>query len=416
MKTTFLLFGIAAVAALIWFVARKKKSDSVVVNTFEYGPFVVRAEARTGRTFNMNYGMVRQTSVYYSILYEGQPLAFPAALQSNTGLPYLWKVYALEGAPSPTLLAGSQSLYLIYLENGKPVVRPLYEQSSDFAVLQFLDGPDGKPEQPVQVFADHSVDQMQQLETLNGGRYALVGGQIVLDVHTLQTHSFKPSHEIYGDYSISPYKGAMACSPDGKSLAFHGHHQYWDDAINGLKDEYALIVFNHVDDTGYVIPFDYFDTRLAVYEDADYDWLQTYFEWVKDESGLDRLQLRQLDKRPPWKGRYKESEHYYHLYSVEPGMLPVFLDFVLQQMNWTRENILKDETHEYTGRVIELGESGDPLLNIVHSEEARSISFSKHLYRPANQADFALVKKISEAFDRELGEGKYQEYFARGAR
>ncbi len=111
------LVGIAAVA--YWL-------NRVITVTREtpYGPFVVRSEAQTGKTFNINYGMVDQTVVRYSIWFEGKSVAFPGSLQTNTGLPCLWKVYALADAAEPTLLAGSQSLYLIYLKEGKPVVEP----------------------------------------------------------------------------------------------------------------------------------------------------------------------------------------------------------------------------------------------------------------------------------------------------
>jgi hypothetical protein len=89
--------------------------------------------------------MVNQTSIGYSIWHEGKPVEFPSALQTNTGLPFLWRVYALPDAPTPTLLAGSQSLYLIYIKDGQPVVEPVLEQSSDFASVQFLDSEGGQP-------------------------------------------------------------------------------------------------------------------------------------------------------------------------------------------------------------------------------------------------------------------------------
>ena len=107
----------AALFTLYFFCNSPGASDRVEKDTV-YGPFTIRAMASTSKQLNMNYGIVNQTSVAYAILYNGKPVPFPDALQNNTGLPYLWRVYALPGAPDPTLIAGSQSLYLVYLKNG----------------------------------------------------------------------------------------------------------------------------------------------------------------------------------------------------------------------------------------------------------------------------------------------------------
>jgi hypothetical protein len=121
---------IVSVVALItvFFVSSCSGGVNHIEKDIAYGPFTIRATATKSKQFNINYGMVSQTDVAYTILHNGKPVAFPDALQRNTGLPYLWRVYALPGAPDPTLIAGSQSLYLIYLKNGAPVVESILEQ------------------------------------------------------------------------------------------------------------------------------------------------------------------------------------------------------------------------------------------------------------------------------------------------
>ena len=120
---------IVAVVALItvFFVSSCSGGVNHIEKDIAYGPFTIRATATKSKQFNINYGMVNQTDVAYTILHNGKPVVFPDALQRNTGLPYLWRVYALPGAPDPTLIAGSQSLYLIYLKNGAPVVESILE-------------------------------------------------------------------------------------------------------------------------------------------------------------------------------------------------------------------------------------------------------------------------------------------------
>ena len=138
--------GVIVVIGVILFYVLRKTMGADATSTqkeIAYGPFVIRVEARTGKTYNINYGMTTQTSISYSIWFEGKPVEFPSALQTNTGLPYLWMVYALPDAPTPTLLAGSQSLYLIYIKDGQPIVEPVIEQRTDFASVQFLDSEGG---------------------------------------------------------------------------------------------------------------------------------------------------------------------------------------------------------------------------------------------------------------------------------
>ncbi len=375
-----------------------------------YGPFLIRVEAITGKTYNANYGMSNQTSISYSIWFEGKPVEFPSALQTNTGLPFLWRVYALPNAPAPMLLAGSQSLYLVYIKDGQPMLEPILEQSSDFASVQFLDSEAGQPGPFMEVFSKSDTVGMDQLDSLKGGRYLLVSGHVVLDIQTGKQMLFNKDNNAVDNYSYPQPDGALAFSPDHKKIVFNAAFQSWNTEEANLPDsEHALIVYDFETDKGYSVLYDDTDTRMKNIVDINLDWFNKYFEW---NANGDTLSVKKWDKLPNWTGSYRESDNYYYLYPVKAGMLPVFKDFVLQQMGWDATNILSDTTTEYSGRTIEIG-SGATKLDIVFKEDEQQISFSRNLYVEDSPEYKALIPKIAKAFDAELLSGKYQEHFGR---
>ncbi len=404
--------AVVVIGVILFYVFRKAigADTTSIQKEMAYGPFIIRAEAISGKTYNINYGMVSQTNVSYSIWYEGKPVEFPSALQTNTGLPYLWRVHALPDAPTPTLLAGSQSLYLVFLKDGQPVVEPVIEQSSDFASVQFLDSEGGQPGAYMQVFSRSDTVGMDQLDTLKGGRYLLVSEHTVLDIPTLKQMIFNKDNNAVDNYSYPQPDGALAFSPDRKKIVFNAAFQSWNTEQANLPDsEHALIVYDFENDKGYSVLYDDTDTRMTNFEDINLDWFNTYFEW--NTTG-DTLSLKKWDKLPYWTGRFRQTDNYYYLYPVKAGMLPVFKDFVLQQMGWGATNILSDKTAEYSGRSIELG-SGTTKLDIVFREDEQQISFSRNLYENDSPEYKAMVEKIARAFDNELLSGKHQEHFGR---
>jgi len=400
---------IVAILLLLRCKSGNAESDTASIE-IPYGPFVVHADANTGKTFDRNYGMVKYTNVKYSVWYEGKPVAFPGTLQTNTGLPFVWQVYALRDAPEPTLIAGSQSLYQIYLKEGQPVIEPLYTQGSDFASLQFLDSQDGQPGPYMEVYARNEASDLDRLDTLSGGRWLLISGHVVMDVQTRRTWLFNKDNSAVNNYSFPQPDGALAFSPNQKWIVFHAGFQSWNTPDSLLPDsEHAIVVYDFENDKGYAVVYDDTDTRMKDVRDVNLDWFNTYFEW--NNSG-DVLSLKKWDKLPNWTGRFVESDGYYYLYPVKAEMLPVFQEFVLQQMGWDQANILEDTTKLYTGRMIQLG-NPETKLGIVFDEDAQQISFSRYLYVEDSPQYHELVKKIADAFDAELLSGKHQEYFGR---
>ncbi len=412
MKILIWVLALVVAGVILFYILRKGMGADTtsIQKEMAYGPFVIRADAITGKTYNINYGMSRQTNISYSIWFEGKPVVFPSALQTNTGLAFLWRVYALPDAPVPTLLAGSQSLYLIYIKDGQPIVEPVLEQSREFASVQFLDSEAGQPGPFMEVFSKSDTLGMDQLDTLKGGRYLLVSGHQVLDIQSGKLMLFNKDNNAVDNYSYPQPDGAIAFSPDRKKIVFNAAFQSWNTEQANLPDsEHALIVYDFEEDKGYSVLYDDTDTRMKNFEDINLDWFNTYFEW---NTNGDTLSLKKWDKLPYWTGSYKETDNYYYLYPVKAGMLPVFKDFVLQQMGWDASNILSDTTAEYSGRTIELG-SGASKLDIVFKEDEQQISFSRGLYENDSPEYKTIVEKIARAFDEELLSGKHQEHFGR---
>lgn len=409
MKTALIILAI--LAAIVGFVYYRWNRIIRVTKETQYGPFVIKAEARTGKVFNLNYGMVDQTNVAYSIWYNGKPVQFPGALESNTALPYLWKVFAIADAPEPTLLAGSQSLFLIALRNGQPVVTTLLQQFSDFASLQFLDSEAGQPGAEFKVFSMSQAEGMEKLDTLQAGQLLLVGGHTVFNIRTGQQVLFSKDSNDLDNYSFPDMdKGAIAFSPDRRSIVFHGNFQTWNTNDTNYIP-HAMVVFDYEQDKGYTVTYDDTETRLSDPSNISRSWFNNCFEWVKDAEGKDRLQRKPHDQPLNWLGRYLVRDNYYYLYPVKPTMLPVFLDFVLAQMGWDKANIVEDKTMVYSGRTITLADA-DTKLDITYREDEQEISFHKHLYLPNDDNKYpALTRKIANAFDAELAVGKWQECF-----
>lgn len=398
---------------LLYLIFSKRLGAKSIEKELTYGPFTIKAIATTGYSPHVNKGIIEQTDVAYSIFYEGQPVRFPEKLETNTGLPFLWKVYALPGAPSPSLIAGSQSLYLIYIKDKTLVMEPLVEQSSDFASVQFLDSENGQPGPFNEVSMENDPAEMETLDQLEGGRFLMVSEHAILDVQTLEIRQFNTQKKILDNYYFPFPHGALGFSPDRTSIVFHAEFDNWDAQKADLPEtEHGLMVYNFLKDDGYAVPYNDTETRMIDTQNIDANWLNAFFEWKQDQKGNPKLQLRQLEKAPPWIGKYNPEDHYYTLYPVKPEMFPVFLNFVLNQMGWTEANILEDQTGEYTGRKMVLASDGLK-LDINFEEDEQKMTFSKHLYAETSPEYIELVKKIASAFDHELKAGKHQEHFGR---
>jgi hypothetical protein len=305
MRTTlivFLLFLAELFSTLSKYI--KNASGKEKVQEVVHGPFTIRLTTFSGRHFNSNYGWVKGTTVALSVWRRGKEIGLPGPLQGNSGYRHLWKVYLLQDAPVPTLIAGSQGLYLIREEAGEARVTLLHGQSHDFASLQFLDENDGQPGPYREVYmASGSSDGV---EVLTGGRLLLVNKALLLNVADLTTRAVPSADGEYHGYSCAP--GAFVISPDKKAIVFWASKLSEDvvnaDALPGnftapqqdLRYDHALVVVNPYSGEVYPVAYDLARTHMPgpghETPHLSLHWFATYFEWKREASGRYRLQLR----------------------------------------------------------------------------------------------------------------------------
>jgi hypothetical protein len=412
MKIALFLVILILCAAYLFSASKdKQEASNYLSKGIQYGPFTVQVTGRMNKSSNSNDGIVNYTNVSYAVLYKGNPVVLPEKLEKNTKFPFLSAVYALPGAPDPTLVAVSENHYLVYLKNGVLVVE-LIGHGHYFGGTQFLDSQDGQPGLYTDVYHSRETTDLEKLDRWEGGHYLMLGEHTILEVQTRKVKIFNLNNSSFENYSVSSPQRALAFSPDQNSIVLQANFQSWNTPNENLPDsDHALVVYDFEKDSGYVVKYDDTDTRMTSVNDVDFQWVNTYFEWKKSSTGH-HLQLRQLDKQPNWTGKYDPRDSYYTIYPVKPEMLPIFLDFVLKQMDWSKDNILKDETAVYSGRTINLG-AGAVKLEINFQEDEQKISFSKHLYDEKTPETEAIVKKITNAFNAELSAGKHQAHFGR---
>jgi hypothetical protein len=370
-----------------------------------YGPFTIKMERFSTWSFNMNVGReVEHVSISYSVWHKGQPVKFSAKLQTNTGFSHLWRVYILKDAPYPTLIAGSQSLYLICEKNDSLMMTPIEEQSTDFANLQWLDADKGQPTPAFDVFMSDERDGDGKVDTLQGGKYLLVNRHQVLHVPTLKQYPLNVNNEAIDNYGYA--KEVLAFSPDQQTIVFPADFQTWN-SPDKPKFKKALIAYTYQDNRGYVIPFGKTETRLYSDEAINQEWFKTYFEWQEKDGKL-VLNKKKLDRLPFFTGKTDAENYAYSLYPVKPEMQQILLDFMMSKMGWTKADISGTSEHEYTGKVINIGK-GDILLSLRYTD--LTLSLSKDLYKGDEKKCREKRREITDAFDLLLREGKYQEYF-----
>ncbi len=379
------------------------------IKTVLHGPFTIQMETHHSKYFNMNVGRrVTHSVLRYKILHNGKPIDFPEALQTNTGFPHLWRVYILEGATTPTLLAGSQSLYLISEKDGQASVSPLFVQGYDFASLQMLDAEDGQPGERKEVYMGDPEDSV---DTIGGGDYLLVSDHAVLHIPDMRLFVFNKNNETIDDYYfMGAHRGAVAFSPDKKWIVYDGNITNWDNEKNKVVSQYALIVYDFRADKGYALPFNQTDTRLRDAHSITREWLNTYFEWKTTAEGEYRLHLRHFERLPFWQGYFRDNEDVYALVPVSLDMQQVLVDFVLNQLHLTKEHLLPG--NEYSSHEINIA-YGDLKLSLWYRPEDAELLLMKNVYAPDNEQYKTLIHQLGTAFNAELAKGKYQEEFTR---
>jgi len=387
------------VFAITAFAFRSKTRIETILN---YGPFVVKAETVSGRRFNANYGVVTESTIRYSVWYKDKLIQYPNALQNNTGYSHLWRVYILEGAPKPTLIAGSQSLFMINEENSQAVVTTLDTQDSDFAGFQFLDGPGGQPGLPVPLYMD---SHLKRVDTLKGGDYLLINKILLLHIPDLTKTTLQNQKRTVDDYYFMQAGGVVAVSPDKRNLVFMAGK-----TIDGPAFIYGMIVYDdYTTRNEYLIPYDRTLTRSIELNFDDREWFKTYFEWVKDRDDHYRLQLRKYDVLPFWLGHYADKGVVYQLTPVNNEMQQLFADFILNELGLTKEAI--HPGGQYSSNMMVIHKDDHKLKLWLRPEDKIVVLMPDESFGPKSDAQVKMIHQLGDAFNKRLSAGEFQRNF-----
>lgn len=378
------------------------KAPKNTIVSSEWGPFTIETITQTGKSYNINYGMVNQTTISYGVKYKGEPLTISDNLETNTGLPGIWRVFFLKDAPTPSLLLGSQSLYLVTLENDKPVIKPLFEQGSDFASIQWLDSEGGQPGMYREVYSSDEGDKEVEL---SGGRYMAITHAVVLDTKTFELFPFNTNNEEIDGYHVSQ-RSAAAFSPDSAQVVYCGYKQ---DEKDYMLNHYALVCYDFKAGKSYAVPFEKDSFYLKDDSKISSEWINDYFEWKLQDSGTLKLQLRTLDKKPYRKGIvfYERYQGYkYILDPVSEPMLTHLATFIQNELQIPKDSVqhINEEYNNrfiisYRGKTITVkyGEYGSDLI-VTQEGEGLTMAENK-----------TLINSIGKGFNALLNQGQYQE-------
>jgi hypothetical protein len=377
------------------------KAPAVVITSSELGPFTLEKITATGKRYDINYGRVNQTTISYNVKYKGEPLAFPDQLETNTGVPGIWRVFMLRERTEPTLILGSQSLYLVTLENEKPVIKALHEQHSDFASIQWLDCESGQPGEYREVYSSDEFD----IETdLSGGRYMAISHAVVLDTRTLKIYPYNTDKNWINDYSINGWS-ALAFSPDSSQIIHIGHKS---DEENYEIDHWALFSYNFKSGETYIVPFDGISYKMKDPSRITSEWIADYFEWTKQEDGSFKIHTKDLSTPPYQKGILLYRRHEGYVYILDPikeSITTNLSNFIRNELKLEPSDMYQQEG-EYKNRVFV--KYGDIKMTMVYGEYGNDLVL-KQEGKINMSENKALISRIANGFNALLSEGKYQE-------
>jgi hypothetical protein len=367
----------------------------------ELGPFTLETIVKSGKSFNINYGMTDYTNLSYDLTYKGKPLTFDQGLETNTGLPGIWRVFTLKDAPVPALLLGSQTLYLVTLENEKPRIKTVFSQGYDFASIQWLDIEAGQPGDYREIFSSDEFDTETELA---GGRYIAVSHAVVLDVRTLEIFPFNTNNEPVDGFNITG-SNVIAFSPDSTQLIYRGSKT---DEADYQITHWALLSYNFRTGKTYAVPFDKVAFHLADEYKMTVGWVDDYFEWKKEEDGSLKLTTRVHTSPVMRKGILFFQRHQGYEYTLNPvkeSMMHHLSDYLQTELKLEGSSISpvtgdysKQRTIQYQGMTLTLtyGEYGKDL--VLRKEGNSLYGENKELF-----------KRIADGFNAILMTGKYQE-------
>ena len=378
-----------------------KKAPTITTASSQMGPFTIETITEKGKTYNMNYGRVPYTHISYAVKYKNEPLQLSDKLETNTGVPGIWRVFFLKDTTSPSLLLGSQSLYLVTLENEQPVIKPLFEQRYDFASIQWLDSEGGQPGEYREVF---SSDEFDTETELTGGRYMAISHAVVLDTKTLETHPYNTNNEPVEGFNIDGSK-VLAFSPDSSQLIYRGSRS---DESNYELYHLALLSYNFRTKETYAVPFN--KTTLKLKDDFKIttEWITDYFEWNKQEDGTLKLAAKTSGTPPYSKGvlYFQRNKGYeYTLDPVKESMMELLSSYIKTELKLEPSQVYRIEG-DYANRMYV--KYYDITLMMIYGEYGNDLVLKQDI-----DIDFAknkaLITRIGRGFNHLLNQGQYQD-------
>lgn len=375
----------------------KKKQQSVTVSgNFEIDCLV---EEKFSWAWFTNGGSPggKIASSYFSIKNNGKSVS----INDNKGGSYFWQAWFLKDAPKTTILAGSQSMYLITEENGKAKVLPVNEQDNNFGKIQWLDSENGQPGKRVEIYNANSSNEPRYL---SGGQFLFINTKVVLNVQTLKSYSIDVnSSELVTQLDeYNPFDSrAVAMSPDKSQLVLIGTRR---NPVSRLS-EYALVSIDFVKNKAYAVPFDRTETRFSTIWDASSEWVNSYFHWVVNTSGKQVLQKRRLEVLPYWVGRWTlyppdDVIQNYQLVPVKKDIIKSFVDFV--RIIYPSVQI---ESKEQSPQTINYLTINNYKLGLYFNSDNQTLSLVSE--------NKELLKDIGAKFDQALRLGRFQNDFER---
>lgn len=394
-----IILGIA-VLAFAGVILLYKRSTRVVNQVEPLGPFGLVTH-HTQYRYGWNEGQVQDgTDERYSLQYKGQRFSFEgkSGMFGDATARYQ-QVNSLITfpAPEPAVVVNvgdpinSNFYYLVREVNGAAVAEYIAAGSGGVSA-QWLD-----PADESQRIANITLHRGR----MEGGRYLLLGDYTVLDTQTLKASTFTYNP----DASHNQFKPPMEMSPDRRSFVRWGS--------TSPENHPALIVYDFMAPSSYYLPLDRALHRYHDWEEVDLAWLHHYFEWKKDDIGLDRLVPRPGVTPLPYHGKISnsgsDSYREYRLLPVNSGMKDTLAAFIEREMGGVRQ----PPAPQFGSDVIVFKVGEGTVFVSDHEDHASVYSDHDRNGRTSNPSGRA-VEEIGRRFNEALATRKYDHLFTSG--
>lgn len=343
-------------------------------------------------TGNLGYGQGET----YSIRYNGKAITVqnpkvsddqPNEPESSFNAVFLFP----SSQPALVINAGdpnnSSQYYLLRCEAEKPLVEFLGNSRSASVSAAWADPP---------AEADVQLNPFSSLRRMEGGRYLILGGTIVLDIQTLK-HYTVPDIDGYAFY-VGSFSAPFSGSPDKQSFAIYATTRY-------PENHPSIGVFNFITGEAYHLRMDLKHMRFNVPEDLNTAWFNHHFHWVSHPGKPDRLEVRPNFKPLPYKG-HRFTEHVnkreYRIMNVAIEMQNIVIKLMEKEFGAVR---LPSGNTPYQSPELRIGKQ---TINVseLHEDQDAYVSFWI-----SEGPDDDLWVHMADRMDQELATGKYDNLF-----